>query len=280
MKKRMIALLLALLMMLLCACGSGGTNEEQGKDTTPAETERRETEAPEETEPVYLCVKVRQYEDGGLRYEVEYEYDEQGYLVKQIQYDQGSRHEIREEYIYKNDENGNRLEVNGFYYSDQDRQGILVYQAFSAYNDDGMVKSTENSSRSFRLVDGYREYDDEWHTNCLEYEHQYRDGSIVESLVYLDGAFISRYEYENGQKVSYEQYVGDAVFMREEYEYRAGSDELTVSREYRKGELLSETKYYYDSYGNLIRTEKKQKDGEFEDEYVTEFEYKLLEKIS
>lgn len=277
MVKRLLTLLLALLTVLLCACGSNSNdNETQLRETKSDETEHGETRM--ETEPVYLLAKETVFRNG-YEYSVkEYEYDEQGNLCSSINW-------VPEAHMYFKEmfnTEGKCIEYST-YHLISDPEGLLSDQVLYTYNEDGTLCKQEYRQRTVGWSESEGERLGEWSVYITEYDHRYDNGILAESKGYANGELVLHIKYDKNSRTLM-QYKGGELYLLEVNEYIPNSQEYQKThREYYldEGIVLSELQYFYDSNEKLIRMVENQSDsgGTIFDEYVTEYEYKFLEKI-
>ncbi len=144
-------------------------------------------------------VKEDFYYSNRLMYYVEYEYDENGVMISDTEYnnlDNGEVHEVRTEYIY--DEKG-RLSVAQAYQNDRkswrieyeyDEQDRLIKETYySRINAYCSYSYDENGNLSEKTVDG------EFGVTVTDYTYD-ENNRIIKAEDYHDGELLYTYEYE------------------------------------------------------------------------------------
>lgn len=229
--------LVTMMMCVLTACGSGNASD---------------SEIAEEGALVVKEIHHSNYQN----YEIEYEYDQDGNLVKIKEYD--SYGTPRAEYEYfedgkKKKEVQYNLEGGVSREIEWNRKGYVVYSA--DYDIDGNIRDKREAELdandeiikwTFYNGDGIVE------ERVIKYEYDENGNKIKETCEINGDSFITEYEneyYANGEIKKVIEYVSD---YKTEKIYDKNGNEVSNVRYY-NSEIVSKTEAEYDEQGNEIK---------------------------
>ncbi len=262
-------------------------SETETETDTETETETDEPEenlivAPEGYQVVWRCTSVVLVSaaDGSKMTTRENQYDENGRLNTVTEYVRGFMEETRiHEYIYENGElirmdtfrNGELASVRDFADGKLIKSSSTAYTDYTeySYNEKGLLKRKYSYSREYSGESPEISY--------IDYEYD-SNGNLTSEISYFISEFDYHYEYsydENNNVTEMRYYDEDGVmYSNIVYEYNNGK---CVSRkEYNRGALEDEHRYFYDSHGDLIRLDMvgSNDDGtDYKDSYIYEYVY-------
>lgn len=240
----------------------------------------------EEPKLAYQKVYRTQHHNGGSTSDTAhvYAYNDKNLVVKRFVLDDSGR--ITERYEYEYDENGTLVldvaYLNGskIHEVKYDSHGNVISEI--AYDQDGSIWIDRTHNRTYDYEydeDGnvvaeicYRENPDR-----LYYRYEYnKDGKKTYARSYGDGVHITEYEYdENGVLVSshYEYYNvdGGTLYSTQDIEYDENGNEVLRLLYGEDAKLKFRDVYEYDEYGN--RTLEARYDGDGNEVDILEVEY-------
>lgn len=281
---------------------SGPTPNPPAGTVVPNNTLMEQTEAESKQDSTVVDIRVTLFEisydaEGNETVRIEYTYDNSGNLVSELHYRNGQR-ESKSTYIY----NDNNLKIKAehkvydpsiasqTYTYEYDEDSRLIKECIYDYRDKLVHEYVYDYDEEGRLIKTERE---DWVKTCTYGEH----GSYVELLVmktigqtektevtkdeygnilrecyYTDETLaIERvYEYnENHQKIKYLAYYNGEFSVYWIYEYENAL--LATLYYYSNNELSGHTSYVYNEFGELIRQESRDPDGNLTGSTVWEY---------
>ena len=307
MRKKLLGLCLVLSLGVLSACGKGdstGAEPESVQAVVEATTEQDTVEPTSEgvtvseetttSEPeiktVYLLSKEVHYGgDTELLLFTEYEYNDQGNLIKKTGYDEtGAVSDVMEYDIHGN-------QISEIYYregsvdlaleykNEYDDKGCMVKTTVT-FIDDGALRNTmeyEYDSKG-NLIKEVEYFADGNEGSVCEYDDKGNMTKLIVRIQSVSGEIVSyspnttEYEYDSHDNITKQTtYTEEGTFVYvKEYEY--DDDRIMKKTNYEEdGSLYSVMEYEYDSHDNLIKEVSYDEDGS--EDYIIEYEYIAME---
>jgi hypothetical protein len=170
-------------------------------------------------------------------------YDINGNLVDGESYN--GNNEIKERYIYKRDENGNKYVYN--------EKGELQNKTIYIYNEKGNIIEYDsydnNNLFESKTMDKFDNKDRKIESKTYRYERQKEPIFIDKSIFKYDknGLLIERLEYRS-------EYSEENFVFGDRYKYEYNEKKILIKRQdiFRDGKILEEVYYKYDDKGNEI----------------------------
>lgn len=227
-------------------------------------------------------------DDGSVNARSEFKYDNEGNLIEDTQYNQGG-HNYKE--IRDYDEAGNEIECVRYVNKDLYRRYEYEYDEAGkkkttiVYDSDGDIRSFESHEYEYdeggNITKDVSYYDGGEMVKYCTTQYRYDEaGKIKEKITCNGDDIIYRHEYEydeEGRLLIETVYDDDGsnINRRYEHEYDKNGNKIKYTC-IENGEIISQSEYCYDEWGNVI--EERSGEGGAVYTYEYEFIYAPLDK--